>query len=68
MNVQKAVKRKAANPTAPVEQQLVAAVERAELRHEPFDHIYMEGVLDPEPTGLAGGDAGPALLSRPEAP
>jgi hypothetical protein len=47
VNVQKAVKRKAANPSAPVEQQLVAAVERAELRNKPFDHIYMEGVLDP---------------------
>ena len=26
----------------PIEQQLVAAVDRAELRHQPFDHIYME--------------------------
>ena len=31
-----------------VEQQLVAAVEAAELRTAPFDHVYMEGVLDPE--------------------
>jgi hypothetical protein len=29
-----------------VERQLVAAVERSELRHEPFDHIYMEHVFD----------------------
>lgn len=31
-----------------IEQQLVAAVERAELRQEPFDHVYMEGILDPD--------------------
>lgn len=31
-----------------VEQQLVGAVEGAALRTEPFDHIYMEGVLEPE--------------------
>jgi hypothetical protein len=30
-----------------VEQQLVAAVERSELRQQPFDHVYMEQVLDP---------------------
>jgi hypothetical protein len=29
-----------------VEQQLVAAVDRAELRHQPFDHIAMEDVVD----------------------
>jgi hypothetical protein len=48
MNVQKAVKpaRRAAEP-ASVEQQLIAAVDRAELRQNPFDHIAMEGVLDP---------------------
>jgi hypothetical protein len=33
---------------ASVEQQFVAAANRAELRHEPFDHIYMDGVLEPE--------------------
>ena len=26
---------------------LIAAVDRSPLRHEPFDHIYMEDVLDP---------------------
>ena len=31
-----------------MEQQLIAGVERAELRHQPFDHIYMQDVLDPE--------------------
>jgi hypothetical protein len=30
-----------------VEQQFVAAVDRAELRHQPFDHIAMEDVIDP---------------------
>jgi hypothetical protein len=32
---------------SPVQEQMVAAIERAELRTKPFDHIYMEGVLDP---------------------
>ena len=32
---------------APVEPQIVDAAERSELRHKPFDHIYMEHVLDP---------------------
>ena len=48
MNVQRAVKHSTSKSSATVEEQLVAAVERAELRHKPFDHIYMEGVLDPE--------------------
>src|SRR5206468_8461247 len=30
-----------------VEPQIVAAVERSALRHEPFDHVFMERVLDP---------------------
>jgi hypothetical protein len=30
------------------ESEFVAAVDRSELRHKPFDHIYMEGVFDPE--------------------
>ena len=47
MNVQKAVKRGTRKTSASVEQQLVDAVERSELRHNPFDHIYMESVLDP---------------------
>lgn len=45
MNVEKSVGRGSRAPRS-VEQQLVAAVERAELRHKPFDHIYMEDVLD----------------------
>ena len=45
MNVQKSVKA-APKPSAPVEQQLVAAVGRSKLRKKPFDHIYMERVLD----------------------
>ena len=35
-----------AHPTI-VEPEFVAAVERSALRHQPFDHIYMEGVFDP---------------------
>ncbi len=46
MNVQKSVKAKPKSP-ASVEQQLTSAVDRARLRKKPFDHIYMEGVLDP---------------------
>ena len=33
---------------ATVEDELVAAVNRSELRHQPFDHIYMDGIFDPE--------------------
>lgn len=33
---------------ASVKEQFVAAVGRAELRRKPFDHIYMDGVLEPE--------------------
>jgi hypothetical protein len=47
VNVEKAVGRGSRTPQS-VEQQLVAAVERAELQHKPFDHIYMQDVLDPE--------------------
>jgi len=31
-----------------IEAEFVDAVERSELRHQPFDHIYMDQVLDPE--------------------
>jgi len=31
-----------------IEAEFVDAVQRSELRHIPFDHIYMEQVLDPE--------------------
>jgi hypothetical protein len=47
VNVEAKVSRGARSP-APIEQQLVAAVDRAELRHQPFDHIAMENVVDPE--------------------
>lgn len=47
MNVEAKVSRGARSP-APIEQQLVAAVDRAELRHHPFDHIALENVVDPE--------------------
>src|SRR5690242_12249357 len=33
---------------ASVQDELVAAAQRSELRTKPFDHVYMEGVLDPE--------------------
>ena len=45
MNVEAPVK--ASRPSEPVAQQFVAAVDRAELRHKPFDHVYVEDVLDP---------------------
>src|SRR3954449_2421984 len=31
-----------------IEAEFVQAVERSELRHKPFDHIYMEGLFDPK--------------------
>src|ERR671921_238788 len=31
-----------------IEAEFVGAVERSELRHKPFDHIYMEGLFDPQ--------------------
>lgn len=45
MNVQKSVK------PASVQDQLVAAVDRADLQHKPFDHVAMEDVLDPATYG-----------------
>lgn len=47
MNRQTTVRAAASTQTS-VEQQLVAAVDRAEIRRQPFDHVYMEQVLDPE--------------------
>lgn len=47
MNMEQAVGRHQAQPGADAERQLVSAVDRAELRHQPFDHIYMEEVLEP---------------------
>jgi len=46
VNVEAKAPRKARS-TASVEQKLVDAVDRSELRQKPFDHIYMEHVLDP---------------------
>jgi hypothetical protein len=48
VNIQTAVNPGPATSGSTVEQQFVAAVERAELHHKPFDHIYMEGVLEPD--------------------
>jgi hypothetical protein len=48
MNRETPVRRVAAMSDVSVEQQLVAAASRAELRHKPFDHIYMEDVLEPK--------------------
>ena len=31
-----------------IETEFVDAVNRSELRHKPFDHIYLEGLFDPE--------------------
>ena len=47
MNVQKSIKAKIKAAPAPVNQQFVAAVDRSKLKKKPFDHVYMEGVLDP---------------------
>lgn len=41
-------KRVKGGPSLGVQQQLVAAVECAELRDQPFEHIYMDDVLDRE--------------------
>jgi hypothetical protein len=46
MNLQKAVRRGSKSSDALIEQQLVAAVDRAELRHHPFDHVVMDNVFD----------------------
>lgn len=46
MNVQKSIKTRSPG-SASVENQFVAAVDRAKLKKKPFDHICMEHVLDP---------------------
>lgn len=43
MNTERPIPRGSARS---VEHQLTAAVDRSELRHQPFDHIYMEDVLE----------------------
>ena len=45
MNVEAAVPQGTGSAES-VEQQIIDAVDRAEVRHQPFDHIYMEDVLD----------------------
>ena len=47
MNVETAVQCVSRTPDS-VEQQLVAAVERSEIRHHPFDHIVMDNVFESE--------------------
>jgi hypothetical protein len=44
MNMEQKVR---AGSAASVQDQMVAAVDRAELRTQPFDHVYMQNVLDP---------------------
>lgn len=46
MNLQTAVAGDARSKEA-VERQMVSAVEQSELRHKPFDHVYMEHVFEP---------------------
>jgi hypothetical protein len=47
VNVERQIQRK--SPTVrSVEEQLIAAVERSQLQHRPFDYIQMDQVLDPE--------------------
>ena len=48
MNRETVVRRSAAPTKHPVQKQLVAAVDRAELKSKPFDHVYLEDVLDQE--------------------
>jgi hypothetical protein len=48
VNRETAVRSVSQPATASVDQQLVAAAERAELRHKPCDHIYMEQVFEPD--------------------
>lgn len=48
MNKETAVRRGSGSARLSIEQQLIAAVDHAELRKSPFDHVYMEQVLDPE--------------------
>ena len=45
MNVEAAVRPASAGDDS-IEQQMIAAVDAAELRHAPFDHIYMQPVLN----------------------
>ena len=48
MNREATVQRGSVSAQTPVEQQLVAAVDRAEIRDMPFDHVCMEHVFDPQ--------------------
>jgi hypothetical protein len=56
VNRERAIRHASGRPTASVDQQLAAAAERAELRHKPCDHIYMEHVFEPDTyTALLAG-------------
>jgi hypothetical protein len=46
MNVQNSI-RTGSRGSASVDQQMIAAVDGSKLKKKPFDHIYMEDVLDP---------------------
>lgn len=48
MNIQRAVEQGPEISDEKLERQFIAAVERSELKADPFDHIYMEDVLEPE--------------------
>jgi hypothetical protein len=45
VNIEKSIQRTSRSQDF-IEQQLVGAVERSQLRHQPFDHVYMEQVLE----------------------
>jgi len=47
VNRETAVRSGSVSALTSVEQQLIAGVDRADLRHQPFDHVYMDQVLDP---------------------
>lgn len=47
MNMEQKLRAGKHSPGPSVEEQLVSAVDRAELRTKPFDHIYMERMLEP---------------------
>lgn len=47
MNIQSAVGQGSGVSDEGLERQFIAAVERSELKADPFDHIYMEDVLEP---------------------
>ena len=48
MNSESAIRRGSESSSPTIKQQLIDAVELAELQTDPFDHIYMDQVLDPK--------------------